>query len=164
MKGGGSTPGPCSVDERAAAAALLLLLRSAPIIITSPSISSASWSSASSGFAVAVSEGVCSRRRGSVAASEEEEEEEVPSPACSSTACSSSCIRDPPRSFAPVAEVQADPLLLLALAVRCVELKRKVLGVPFYSVIDTLISRFLYAFISAGRSIWKIRVLFLLRK
>ncbi|MQL95569.1 hypothetical protein Taro_028232 [Colocasia esculenta] len=63
---------------------------------------------------------VCSRRRGSVAASEEEEEEEVSSPACSLTACFSSCIREPPRSFAPVAEVQADPLLLLTLDVRCV--------------------------------------------
>ncbi|MQM17818.1 hypothetical protein Taro_050796, partial [Colocasia esculenta] len=100
----------------------------------------ASWSSASSGFAVAVSKGVYSCRRGSVATSEEEEEEEVSSSACSSIVCSSSCISDPPRSFTLVAEVQADPLLLLALVVCCVELKRKVSGVPFDSVIDTLIS------------------------
>ncbi|MQM20624.1 hypothetical protein Taro_053648 [Colocasia esculenta] len=99
----------------------------------------ASWSSASSGFAVAASEGICSRRRGSVAASEKEEEEEVSSPACSSTSCSSSCFRDPPRSFAPITKVQADPLLLLTLVVRCVELKHKVPGVPFDSLIDTLL-------------------------
>ncbi|MQM12498.1 hypothetical protein Taro_045417 [Colocasia esculenta] len=84
-----------------------------------------------------------------VAASEEEGDEEVSSPTSSLTTCSSSCICNPFLSFAPIVEVQADPLLHFALAIHCVELKRKVSGVPFDSVIDTLISRFLYAFISA---------------